>query len=259
MTTQFSYVFASIPQDLRRELEDDYLEIKHNFALGKYKPSEMGGGHFCETVYRILECHSDPSGSFTSLKANVGDFRRLQRRLMKNKQLHETVRFHLPNALSTIYDIRSRRGAAHKSADVNPNYMDAALIAAAADWVMAELVRMLHNIDIDEARNVVESIVTKNIPIIWQIGDRRRVLDSSLSEKQVVVALLYFDHPKPIVKNDLVEWVESKNPFRLRTQHLPALHKSRLIDVEKTTDLVRLSPLGVAHVEAKIPLEFPSP
>lgn len=259
MTSLFDQVFAQIPQELRKELEADYHEIKHNFALRKFKPSEMGGGHFCETVYRVLEWHSDPNDVYTPLNANVGDFRQLQIRLMKDKQLHESVRFHLPNALSAIYDIRSRRGAAHKPKDVSPNFMDAALVVAAADWVMAELVRMLHNINIDEARNVVNSIITKKIPIIWQIGDRRRILDLTLSEKQTVLALLYFDHPKPIVKHKLVECAESTNPSRLRTQLLPAMHRSRLIDVEETTDLVRLSPRGVAHVEANIRLEFNYP
>lgn len=254
---QFNQVFALIPPELRKELKADYHEIKHNFALRKFKPSEMGGGHFCETVYRILEWHTNPNGSYTLFGSGGGDFRKLQSRLMQLKpKPHESVRFHIPTALCQIYDIRSKRGPAHKSKDVSPNFMDAMLVVAAADWVMAELVRMLHNIDIDEARNVVESIITKKVPIIWQIGDRRRILDPSLTEKQAVLALLYFDHPKPILKHELIEWVESCNPSRLRTQHLPALHRSRLIDLEETTGLVRLSPRGVAHVEAKIPLEI---
>ena len=52
MTSQFDQVFNAIPKELRSELEADYHEIKHNFALRKFKPSEMGAGHFCETVYR---------------------------------------------------------------------------------------------------------------------------------------------------------------------------------------------------------------
>ena len=259
MTSQFDQVFAAIPLELRQEFKDDYHEIKHNFALRKFRPSEMGGGHFCETVYRILEWHSSANGSYTSLKENVGDFRKLQQQLMKNKQLHESVRFHLPNTLTTIYDVRSRRGAAHKVPDVSPNFMDATLVVAAADWIMAELVRMLHNVGIDEARNVVEGFVTKKVPIIWQIGDRRRILDPNLTEKDTVLALLYFDDPKPIERHQLVEWVESSNPSRLKTQHLPALHKDRLIDVEEATGLVRLSRLGAAHVEAKITLDFTYP
>ena len=259
MTSHFNRVFASVPPDLRKELEADYHEIKHNFALRKFKPSEMGGGHFCETVYRILEWYSDPNGSYTPLKAHVGDYRQLQRRLMKNKQLHESVRFHLPNALSTIYDIRSRRGAAHKGKDVNPNFMDATLDVACADWVMAELVRMLHNVNVDEARNMVVSLVTKKVPLIWKIDDRTRVISppgKNLSYDEKVLIILYSDNPEPVSVRDLFSWTRHSNKSVFRSKVLKQLDQSDMIDVDPATDLVRLSLLGVSHVEKHIPLDF---
>ena len=259
MYTRFDQVFAAIPTELRKELEADYHEIKHNFALRKFKPSEMGGGHFCETGYRILEWYSDPTGNYTSLKADVGDFRQLQSRLMKNKQLHESVRFHLPNALSTIYDIRSRRGAAHKGKDVNPNFMDATLDVAAADWVMAELVRMLHNVSVDEAKSMVESIVTKKVPLIWKIEDRTRVISppgNPLSYDEKALVILYSDHPEPVTVSDLYLWTRHSNKSVFRNKVLKKLDQSDMIDVDPDTDLVRLSLLGMYQVENHIPLDF---
>ena len=259
MTSLFNQVFASVPSELSKELEADYHEIKHNFALRKFKPSEMGGGHFCETVYRILEWYSNPDDSFTSTKVQVGDFRKLQSRLMNNKQLHESVRFHLPNALSNIYDIRSRRGAAHKPKDVSPNFMDATLVVAAADWIMAELVRMLHNVSVDEARNMVESLVTKKVPLIWKIEDRTRVMSppgNPLSYDEKALVILYSDHPEPVTVSDLYLWTRHSNKSVFRNKVLKKLDQSDMIDVDPDTDLVRLSLLGVCHVEKHIPLDF---
>ena len=257
---QFNQVFAIIPQELRKELESDYHEIKHNFALWKFKPSEMGGGHFCETVYRILEWYTDPNRSYTPFGKNAGDFRRFQQKLMQVKpKPHESVRFHIPNALCQIYDVRSRRGPAHKVKDVHPNMMDAMLVVAGADWVMAELVRMLHNVSVDEAKNMVESLVTKQIPLIWRIEDRTRVISppgATLSYDQKVLVVLYSDHPEPITVDDLFLWTRHSNKSVFRNKVLGKLDQSDMIDVEPGTDLVRLSLLGVSHVEKHIPLDF---
>ena len=256
MSTQFHQVFASTPEDIRERLENHYREIKHNFALRKFGPSELNAGKLCEDVYRVLEWYASTTKEYTPYGTQILKFKRSVRKFECMSDLDDSVRFHIPDVLCAIYNIRNKRGVSHSPGEIDPNFMDATLVAGCVDWIMAELIRLLHNVDIDEARTLIESIVTKEVPIVWQIGDRRRVLDTSLSEKQAVLALLYFDYPQPVDMHQLVKWVDSNNPSRIKTQHLPALHKSRLIDFEKCSGLVRLSPLGAAHVEAEIPLEM---
>jgi len=260
MSAMFDQVFSNIPEELRKELESDYHEIKHNFALRKFKPSEMGGGHFCETVYRILEWHTDPNRSNTTFDKKVGDFRQLQQKLMQVKpEPHESVRFHIPNALCQIYDIRSKRGAAHKDKDVNPNMMDAMLVVAGADWVMAELVRMLHNVSVDEAKYMVESMTTKKIPLIWEVGDVKRVLSppsGSLSAKDKVLVLLYSETSNLLTAGSLRQSIEYKNTTNFRNKVLIPLHNAELVHFDRTKDEIILSPKGIKKVEDEIPLEF---
>ena len=259
MSSPAHNVFASVPIELRKELEADYHDIKQNYSLRKFKPSEMGGGHFCETVYRILEWYTDPNDCYTPLTADVGDFRKLQSGLMKDKQLHESIRFHLPNALSTIYDIRSRRGAAHKAKDVNPNFMDASLVVACADWVMAELVRMLHSVSTDEARDIVKSITTKKIPLIWEVGDLKRVLSppgKTMSAKDKILSLLYSETSNTLTVDSLLRSTEYSNPSKFRNDVLAKLHKSDLLHYDNATDKATLSPLGIIYVEKNIPQSF---
>lgn len=261
MSLQFDQVFASIPDDIRKRLNKHYHEIKHNYALQKFEPSQLNGAKFCEDVYRLLEWHASPTNTYTQYGKQLKNFRGSILQWENDTSLPDSIRMHIPDILRTIYDIRNKRGVTHSPGEISPNLIDASLIVYCADWVMAELVRLYYksNFDEDEARDMVESLVTKRIPLIWQIDDRKRVISppgKTLSDKERALALLYSDHPKPIVIHDLADWTDSTNESRLKKQYLPALHKAGLIDIDATTELVRLSPLGVAHVEAKIPLEY---
>ncbi len=44
-----------------------YTEIKENFGQGRWEPSELNGGKFCEVTFRLLEWHtSTPAHSYTA-------------------------------------------------------------------------------------------------------------------------------------------------------------------------------------------------
>ena len=261
MTTRFDQVFASLPKDIRDRLSRHYHEIKHNFALRKSEPSELNGAKFCEDVYRLLEWHTSTTNIYTQYGKQLRNFRGSVLQWENDTSLDDAIRMHIPDVLRTIYDIRNKRGVTHSPGEISPNLIDASLVVSCADWVMAELVRLFYNsnLDEDEARDMVESLVTKRIPLIWQIDDRKRVISppgKKLSDKKKALALLYSDHPKPLMIHILVDWTDSTNESRLQNQYLPALHKAGLIDIDEATELVRLSPLDVAYVEAKIPLEY---
>ena len=54
--------------------------------------------------------------------------------------------------------------------DVDPSYMDATTVLAMVAWVMAELVRVFHPTTVGEAQEIVDSIVERPVPVIWQSG-----------------------------------------------------------------------------------------
>ena len=257
MSYQFDHVFLSIPEELREKLEDHYHKIKHNHALRKFEPSELNGAKFCEVVYRILEWRT--SKTYTQAGTQIKDFKQKVRRFEQCSNEPDTIRYHIPDVLLAIYNIRNKRGVAHVAGTIDSNYMDATFIVAGADWVMAELVRLLHNVTIDEARALVESLTTKQIPLIWQIGDHKRVISppgKKLPAKDKVLALLYNAYPKSVSVKDLLCWTEYKNPTSFKKDILDKLHRSDLLHYDKATGEVTLSPLGVKEVEDKIPLEF---
>ena len=259
MSDRFDTVFASIPGDIRERLNKHYHEIKHNFALRKYEPSELNGGKICEDVYRLLEWHTSPTNAYTPYGTQINNFKRSVRKFENNSVLDDSVRFHIPDTLSSIYNIRNKRGVGHTPGDIDPNFMDATLVAGCVDWIMAELVRLFHNISLDEARDLVKSMTTKKIPLIWEVGDVKRVLSppsGALSAKDKVLVLLYSESSNLLTADSLRQSIEYRNPTDFRNKVLTSLHKAELVHFDRSSYEVVLSPKGIKKVEDEIPLEF---
>ena len=78
-----------------------------------------------------------------------------------------------------------------------------------AKWLMAELVRTFHDVDVATATEVVDASVERMVPIIWDVGDQRRVLDPSLTQRDRTLLLLYAS-TGPVKEVDLISRVEAR-------------------------------------------------
>ncbi len=252
----FNTVFPALPQDILGKLEQSYNKIKKNFREGRYEPSELNGAKFCEAAYRILEWHTSSTKSYTSFGVKINDFGQSVRRFESMSLYPDSVRFHIPKILDALYTIRNKRGVAHQSGEVDPNYMDAVFVVSACDWVMAELVRLYHKIPPKDAQKMVQDLVTKKIALIWDVGEVKRVLNPELSFKDKTLVLLYPAYPNSVMESELLKWVEHSNPTVFRTKVLEPCHKEKLIEYDSEDRCVTLSPLGLKYVEDSIELEI---
>lgn len=256
MKSDFQKIFENIPPDLVDKLTEYYFRIKQNYARAHYEPAELNGGKFCEIVFRVLEWQTQ--GTYTAFGHSL-DMAKLARTLEGEAKHDDAIRFHIPRVLLGIYNLRNKRGVAHHAKDIDPNFMDATLIVANVDWVMAELVRLFHNVPIVEARELVQALTTKQIPIIWEVGDVKRVLTPpgvKLTVKDKALLLLYNASPESMTVNKLVIFTQYSNPSRFKSQLLKPLHKADLIHYDESQSTALLSPLGIRHVEQNLPLEF---
>lgn len=250
-----------LPADLSGRLESLYKELKTNFVHRRFKTTVLDAAQFCEVVYCILQWKTSEDEYYTPIGESIRNFCQSVSRFECKSASDDSIRFHIPNALKTIYTIRNKRGVGHIAKEVDPNLMDATLVVTCADWIMAELVRLFHNLPIVEAQKIVNNLVTKRIPIIWRVGDtdRRRILnppDRNLSAKDKILLLLHDVHPKPMTVGDLLSCTEYKNTTLFRTKVLTGLHNDFYIDFDKEADLVHLSPLGLDYAEKNLPHDF---
>lgn len=252
----FGAIFPNLPRDLLDGLEKTYSEIKKNFVQRRYAPSELEGAKFCEVVFRILEWHTSGGKQYTPLGTHIPDFGKATRKFESLSAFPDSIRFHIPKLLNALYDIRNKRGVGHVGGDVDPNHMDAVFVVSSTDWIMAELVRIFHSITTVEAQDLVEALISKNLPIVWEVAGKKRILNPRMPHRERILVFLYDIHPKPMQENQLREWVEYKNQTRFRDELLRELHDSRLIEYNKSTGEIYISPLGIRTVETEISLEI---
>jgi len=106
-------------------------------------------------------------------------------------QAHDSVRLHIPRTLRVIYDIRNKRDAAHLADGIDPNLQDSTLVAGAADWVLAEFVRIAGGTTPDEAFRLVKAITVRRIPAVEDFDGFLKTLRPTLGPGDRVLILLY--------------------------------------------------------------------
>lgn len=251
---KFATVFPNIPKKIREKLENTYTKIQRNFAEGHYETAELNAGKFCEAVIRLLQWHVSPTNDYTPFSTPIRDFGRETRKFEHETAFPYSIRCNIPKVLNALYDLRNNRGVAHTGGDVDPNLMDSTFIVYATAWVMADLVRIFHKVDTNTAQKIVASLVAKRIPLVWEVGGKKRVLDSSLSYKNKTLVILHRLHPDKVNEKELVEWVEHSNPSVYRGDILRKCHRVKLLEYDENEKTVIISPKGIKYVEENIPL-----
>lgn len=245
---------AGIDARLRSELVSAFAQIVGNFKERRWEPSELNGGKLCEVVHSILRGHVDgkmPSKA-TKPKNMVEACKAFENAAAT---FPRSIRIQIPRLLIALYEIRNNRNVGHVGGDVDPNAMDARLVLEMSKWIMAELVRVFHGVSIDEAVEAVDRLTERTLPIVWQIGETKRVLDPSLSKKDQTLLLLY-SSATAVKEGTLVRWVEHSNPSAYRRDVLRKSHKERFVEYDQETGDVSLTPLGIEYVEENLPLAY---
>jgi hypothetical protein len=242
-------LFAKLPASLRAELIAAFKDIEKNYREGRWEPSELDGGKLAEIVFSILDGYI--KGAFPFKASKPPRFKDSCENLEKAPATFpRSVRTGIPRALVVLYDVRNHRSVGHVGGDVNPNRMDASLVLALAKWVMAELVRVFHSGDTLTAAAAVETITERTLPVIWEIGDVKRVLNTALSQRETTLLLIY-PTLKGVLDRDLAKWLEVSRLANYR-RVLVGLHKDRLLEFNPATGLVQISPAGSDWVEKNL-------
>ena len=107
--------------------------------------------------------------------------------------------------------------------------------------------------DIAEARDLIDAISDRTLPLIWQSGETIRVLNPDLQTKEKILAVLYHS-ASAVSTRQLCDWVEYSNYSVFRHKVLPLLHRQKLIEYDRSTETVVILPPGEKYVEDNVPL-----
>jgi hypothetical protein len=233
---------AAIPAGLRLPLLAEYQSIIQNYSEHRWSPSELSGGKFCEIVFTILDGYG--KGAYAAHPTKPPDFVGACKKLEQNTQVPRSFQILIPRLLPALFEVRNNRNVGHVGGDVDPNHMDATFVITSCNWVMAELVRVYHNLSTDEALKIVDVLVERRIPLIWEGEHIRRVLDPTMALRSQVLLLLSTS-PGKIATSDLFEWADYKNRSYF-WKLLRTMHGERLIELSKDEKHAQILPPGNA-------------
>jgi hypothetical protein len=242
-----------LPEGLRNELLAEFNHILSNFREGRWEPAELDGGRFCEVVYSILSGYF--SGSFPKSASKPSNMVDACRGLEKTgKGFPRSLAIHIPRMLIALYEVRNNRGVGHVGGDVDPNHMDAAVVLHVVKWILAELVRVFHATDVQTATDAVDALAERQVPVVWEVEGKKRVLQPSLTYRDRMLLLLY-SAPGAAEEDELRDWVEHPRATDFR-KVLKSAHQEKLIEYRESDGLVYLSPTGIRYVEEELPLDL---
>ena len=115
-----------------------------------------------------------------------------------------------------------------------------------------ELVRVVHTLSLEEAQALVNAIASRELPEVWSVAGKKRVLRTNLDYKSQTLLLLYSQLDEAVLIEDLFEWTEYSRFDNFKDRVLAPLHKERLIEWDRETNAAIISPTGIAKVEEEV-------
>jgi len=253
-TPNLDIALQGISPKFRKRLKETFFEVKKRHLQAEYSSnwdsSGLSAGKFCETVLRFLQ--HELTGEYTPFGQHIKNFpdecgKLLQ--LPKTSGL-ESLRVIMPRALIFIYTLRGKRGVGHVGGDVEANKIDIATIAKVCDWVFCELIRIYHGLSLENAQALVDNLSLREIPLVWEISGKKRILNKGLNYKKKVLLLLYSSITENgVLTEDLHDWSEHSHLSYFKRDVLKPLHKDKLVEYDQSNEIVYISPLGITEAE----------
>ena len=244
-----NFYLQKIPAVFRNRIIKEYLNIKLRFRKGDFDSSGLSCGKFCEETLRFLQ--------ETLVGTHIGfteEIRNFQGEISKLEKLDKTkgndsLRIIIPRALAFLYTLRNKRNIGHSGGDVEANQIDLITIGKISDWITCELIRLFHNKCLEEAQQIVDFISSREIPVIWEVNGKKRVLKENASAKEKVLLLTYSQEEQGVFFEDLISWVEYQNKTDFKSKVLIPLHREGMIEFDEELNMIFLSPKGSKKVE----------
>jgi len=243
---------SSVPKALRTRLLASYSDIKSRHLRGEFDSSGLSVGKFAETVLRVLQ--QELIGTSIPFGQKIPNFKDECDKIEQTPKTAgvESFRVLIPRAISFLYTLRNKRGIGHVGGDVDANQVDSFTMVRLADWIIAELIRFYHRLSLEDAQDLVDAVVDRNLPAVWSVSGKKRILRTDLSFNDQTLLLLYDEIASGVLTEDLFAWTEYSNFSTFKSSVLGALHKKRLVEFDRANQLVYISPLGQQYVEENI-------
>lgn len=170
---------SALPPALAEQLVEQFLQLRQDHStktLGRSSP-----GKFVEAFVQALQQLS--TGSYEE-KPDVDGFLRK----VESSGLDEGLRVCAARVARGMYALRSKRNITHLGT-VDPNVYGLKYLFHAAQWVLAELIRVACRMSIADAARAIELVEAPIEDVIEDFGTHRLVLAEVTVEQEILLQL----------------------------------------------------------------------
>lgn len=239
----FNILVHKYPEEIIKNILDNYFSALNEFRKENWKYFGNEVGQFIEGCERLIDFELTNNYIPFSKKLPIFDNSILLKWENCSSSYDESYRLLIPRILFSMNCVRNKRGMIHKN-HIIPNRMDAILLLNDMKWIIAELIRLNSNMTYEDTSKIIDSVVEKEIDIIWEIDGKSRILYNTKSCKDQILIFLY--KYQKLSLNELLQYTEYSNKTRFNNI-VKSLHKERFIEL--SNDQCTISPSGIEYVE----------
>lgn len=196
-----------VPIALATDLTDEYLQMRQDLGTGTLGRSSVG--KFVETLVQVLQ-HID-TGTH-SAKPDVDEYLRTLE--SKATKLPDGLKIVAARVGRSMYTMRNKRNIAHKG-EVDPNRFDLEYVVGGARWVLAELIRTVSGLPMQQAGALVEHVTAPVGGLVQDFGTRKLVL-ARMSIPDELLVVLHSHHPNAVTLAGLRESMDRRSAKRVQ-------------------------------------------
>jgi hypothetical protein len=210
-----------LPRNLAEDLVNEFVELRQDVAtktLGR-SPS----GKFVETIVQLMEFLEINS---YSTPPNVEQYlRNVESRACP---LDDGLRVVGARVARGMYALRNKRNILHKG-NVDPNTYDLRYLLHGAQWLIAELLRNVSGLKMEESGQLVEMVYAPVGQLVQDTGFRKLVLQDRLTPSEELLLLFHGHYGKVMAEADVYSSMNRRDSKPIKNG-LSALWRRKLID-----------------------------
>ena len=203
-----SALSSGIPLALAKDLTNSYVTMRQDVAAGTLE--RAAPGKFVESLVQALQYLE--TGTYEPAPAIDVYLQGLDSR---SAGFGDGLRICAARVGRAMYTLRNKRSIVHKG-ELDPNVYDLRYLLASAQWVLAELLRNVANLPMEQAGKLVEEVQAPVGAMVEDFGDKKLVI-ADMSLKDELYVLLHSEYGRAVKVKDLERAMDRRNPGSVRS------------------------------------------
>lgn len=223
-------------------------EIEREFALKRWKYSQLDGGQLCEIAARIL--YAADSGTVNRTKSVESCIKYIEDDTVRHLHPDRQALQHVCKVLKAAYKLRSQRGAIHFTPKYTADESDSRFILECCRWIVTDVLRLFTNTSKSEVLQMFQELSRYPVPLVRSYEDRKLLQHIDFTASEEILTVLYFSDSTGLPLKEIISSVlKDQSGVRKALSALTRSDKRQLIEVNGK---YRLTDLGIRAVEQVI-------